>query len=71
MALTNIQISLKDMEAIYQEFVKRGPAGAIHEEVYLSLGYTVQTGSAAAPIWHASVASLRSAMSAANRNAVI
>ncbi len=36
----------KDMAAIHGEFVKRGPSGAISEDVYLALGYPPQTGSA-------------------------
>ena len=36
----------RDMQCLYDEYVRRGPAGAIREDVYLSLGYTVQTGSA-------------------------
>ncbi len=36
----------KDMAAIYQAFVERGPAGDISENVYLALGYPPQTGSA-------------------------
>jgi hypothetical protein len=35
-----------DMEKIYQEYIRRGPSGAIREDVYLSLGFSSQTGSA-------------------------